>query len=295
MHVSGISLALQPHLIGSGLRLAGVDIGGTKTSTIKILNGRVVIAKDATPAQAPPGEIAKWLNNVISELGAVVDHIMVSVPGIVRDGAVIDCDVVPGLVGWTMPNDLQAGVVNDAVASLVGARVLSGEDGGGVCIAVGTGIGGAWASDRAPTKILSMEPGALPADLSSGILKLDDIASGRALCRVIGCDTEELPSIVAAGSPAVLRHVADAGRALGVAVGGIVNLLSPSRVLFVGGLVQVDTYWHAVQAGASATALPALAQNCRIERPANGEHAAVVGAFILSKPIMKNTNGQKSL
>jgi glucokinase len=295
VEANSLFLALQPDLIKPGLRMAGVDIGGTKTSTIKIIEGRAVIVKKATPAQAPSAEIARWLNDLVREITTFADQIMVSVPGIVRDGAVVDCDVVPGLIGWRTPPELQAGLVNDAVASLVGARALSGDQGGAVCIAVGTGIGGAWASDSAPTQIVPMEVGALPTDVTAGTLKLDDIASGRALCRAIGCDTDSLPSIVAAGSNTVLRHVAQAGRALGVAVGGMVNLLSPTRVLLVGGLVQVDIYWRAVQDGAKVAAIPELAQNCRIERPINGEHAAVVGAFLLSQSILNHNAGPSPL
>jgi 3-oxoacyl-[acyl-carrier protein] reductase len=260
----------------------GIDIGGTKTAIAVNDKDGFVIERIPTPAAASALEIDEWITALIERFGGA-EQACIAVPGIVRDDIVIACDVVPGLTGWspTEKTGRPVALVNDAVASLLGARQLADYKGGCLLVAAGTGIGGAFAPSPSQTDILSLEPGYTPATVLGRmpVLQLDDVASGRAICSKLDCRLAELPRMLARGNAAAIAACDEAGEALGRAIGGWINLLAPPRTLVVGGLSQSEPYWTALQRGVQQTRMPGLAEACTIEQVGHGQFAGVVGAY----------------
>lgn len=101
---------------------------------------------------------------------------------------------------------------------------------------------------------------------SHGALSLRDVI-GRAL----------------AGDPACHRAVADAGRHLGVAVAGVVNLVNPDVVVVGGQLARVgELLLEPMRAAVARCAIPSAAHTVRIRTGRLGERADLVGAMVLA-------------
>jgi 3-oxoacyl-[acyl-carrier protein] reductase len=274
-----ITLPWRSSLLAPGV--VGIDIGGTKTAiAIKGQDG-LVIERIPTPAAATAREIDEWITALVERFGDA-KQACIAVPGIVRDDMVIACDVVPGLSGWrAVGATSHITLVNDAVASLLGARRLTDYEGGCLLVAAGTGIGGAFAPSASEDNILSMEPGYTPVTVlgQSTPSTLDEVASGRAICAKLDCRLAELPRMLARGNAAALDACTEAGEALGRAIGGWINLLAPPRTLLVGGLSQSEPYWAALNRAVADTRMPGLAKACTVEQVGHGQFAGVVGAY----------------
>ena len=265
--------------------MVGIDIGGTKTAIARVASDGIVITRVPTPARLDADGIAGWLDQLLGELpqGA---RVTVSVPGIMRGGRVVACDVVPGLVGWRGGQaDLDLAMTNDAVASLVGARMLAAIEGPCLLIAAGTGLGGAFSADGASHRqALTLEPGYTPVTVLNDAIprRLDDVASGRAICAELQCSLSELHKLLVKGDLAAVALCRKAGTMLGRAIGGWINLLAPPRVLVVGGLADAAPYWEGVQLGAGLTQMPELAAACQVQRVEQGAQAGVLGALAMA-------------
>lgn len=264
--------------------MIGIDIGGTKTAIARLSDKGITVTRVPTPAGLDAGGIAGWLDQVLGELpqGA---RVTVSVPGIVRGGRVVACDVVPGLAGWRGGQaDLDIALTNDAVASLVGARVLAATEGPCLLIAAGTGLGGAFTVDGSHAGVLTLEPGYTPVTVLNDAIprRLDDVASGRAICAELNCNLSDLQKLLVKGDLAAVALCRKAGTMLGRAIGGWINLLAAPRVLVVGGLADAAPYWEGVQLGVGLTQMPELAATCLAQRVEYGAHAGVLGALAMA-------------
>lgn len=264
--------------------MIGIDIGGTKTAIAKFAGDAIAITRVPTPAGFDADGIAGWLDQLLRELPQAA-RVTVSVPGIVRGGRVVACDVVPGLTGWRGGQaDLDLALTNDSVASLVGARALSAAEGACLLIAAGTGIGGAFAVDGSHQRVLTLEPGYTPITVLNDAIprRLDDVASGKAICAELGCSLSDLQRLLVKDDQAAVALCRRAGTILGRAIGGWINLLAPPRVLVVGGLADAGPFWEGVQLGTGLTQMPELAATCLVQRVEHGAHAGVLGALAMA-------------
>jgi glucokinase len=81
------------------------------------------------------------------------------------------------------------------------------------------------------------------------------------------------------GDELALRIYTDAARALGLAVGGLLNLLSPEVVVIGGGLINAgDLLFHPLIGAVGEIAFAARLARCRIVPAALGTDAGLVGA-----------------
>ena len=86
-----------------------------------------------------------------------------------------------------------------------------------------------------------------------------------------------------AGDPGCRRVVTDAGRHIGVAVAGVVNLLNPERVSIGGTLARTgDLLLDPIREGVERCAIPSAAASVEIVPGSLGEDADVVGAMAVA-------------
>jgi len=86
-----------------------------------------------------------------------------------------------------------------------------------------------------------------------------------------------------AGDPEALVIVRDAGRYLGIALAGLVNLLNPAAVVLGGGVIQGDApLWEAMLEEVRRRSLESSRQAVRIVRAGLGGDAGVMGAVALA-------------
>lgn len=86
-----------------------------------------------------------------------------------------------------------------------------------------------------------------------------------------------------AGDPEALVIVRDAGRYLGVALAGLINLLNPAAVVLGGGVIQGDApLWEAMLGEVRGRSLKSSRQAVRIVRAGLGGDAGVMGAVALA-------------
>jgi predicted NBD/HSP70 family sugar kinase len=120
-----------------------------------------------------------------------------------------------------------------------------------------------------------------------GCLELS--AGGRALLAHVRLshpdfvDITELLACAGRGDPGCRRLLADAGTHLGVAIGSLVNLLSPQRIVLGGELsAAVDLLREPIRRGLGETAMPAPVRAVEVVGGDLGERAAALGGVALA-------------
>lgn len=96
-------------------------------------------------------------------------------------------------------------------------------------------------------------------------------------------DFAELIAMATDGDPGCRRLLADAGHQLGVALGGLVNLLNPDRIVLGGELgAATALLLDPLRRGLADTAMPAAVDAVEVIPAQLGEHAAALGAIALA-------------
>ncbi|MGG5260548.1 ROK family protein [Phycicoccus avicenniae] len=273
--------------MAAGRSLAVVaDVGGTKV-LLRAVDERGTVRAEERHVTGPEAD-GPWLDRLI---GRFVDRhdevgqVAVAVPGLVdADHRVVLSDVLPRLAGWSpVRADL---VVNDVRAALAAVRAEEPGVEDLAVVVVGTGIAAAvLTGGRVLTGVRGWagELGSVPVDLTGGSdLRLDDVASGRAIVRALGVTGEEVARRLAGGDPATREVVSVAGSALGRAVGSLVTLLAPARVVLAGGTTRFAGYAEAALAAAADVALPESWAGCRVGVDADPGSLVVRGLTALA-------------
>ncbi|SDT15833.1 glucokinase [Brevibacterium siliguriense] len=105
--------------------------------------------------------------------------------------------------------------------------------------------------------------------------------SGRDGTAPIPANTRELAAAASAGDALAVRAFETGARALGSALGGIVNVLSPEVIVVGGGLAEMDeTWWTPLRAAFAAELIPA-ASGTPLVKAELGQDAALIGAASL--------------
>lgn len=265
------------------------DVGGSKLLLRAVATDGTVLAEDrsATGRQADGALLDERIaafarHHRVRALG-------VAVPGLVdRDGRVVVSDVLPRLAGWSPAPGRRADVVvNDVRASLAAVRDEDPTTRDLVVVVVGTGIAAAMLSGGEVVgggSGWAGELGSVPVDLTGGSsARLDDVASGRAIEQALGRTGAEVAGLVTMGDETATRVVGEAGRALGRAVGSVVTLLAPARVVVAGGTTRYPGYVDAVREAAAATALPEAWASCHLAVDADPGTLVVRGLTSLTR------------
>ncbi|MBD2870180.1 ROK family protein [Paenibacillus arenilitoris] len=296
----------------------GVDIGGTKIQFAlvdeqgRIARGDVVATEAARGAEGVMQTVVEGIDRVIGDGCARIEGIGIGSAGQIdfRTGEVsFAVDTLPGWTGTPIKQiverrfGLPAYVDNDVNAAAVAEKCF----GAGrqldhfVCLALGTGIGGA-----------IVESGRLLRGASGGAGELGhvsvDFNGPRCSCGNYGC--VELyasgPGIarLARETLAAQGTAAEAGlgakevladwsggaayaalvmdrviRALASAVAGIIHAFNPQAVIIGGGVSGAgDAFFAALAKEAAARTSPSMRGDCRIVPAGVGANAGVIGA-----------------
>ncbi|WGP06778.1 ROK family protein [Bacillus subtilis] len=120
-----------------------------------------------------------------------------------------------------------------------------------------------------------------------------DAAAASANSACVPANTRELAAAASAGDELALRAFDIGARALGSALGGIVNVLSPEFVVIGGGLAEMDgIWWNPLRAAFAAELIPA-ASGAQLVKAELGQDAALIGAAGLWNDEPGGKNGQK--
>jgi glucokinase len=290
----------------------GVDVGGTKTAVVVVERGSgTVLAQRQIETAAPAGarQLHDRLGPVIAELREVadvdVDGVGVGVPELVNAEGVIVTDVViPGIRGdlvslWA---DLEVTAVEADVRAAAAAEWRLGAGSRYASfgyVSVGTGIshclvidGVAWAGANGAAILLGS--GLLVArstlDGSTGTPPLEEFASGPGIVAAyqsLGGVAESAQQVLERCEVDELARevVQRAGRALGLGLAELVNLLDPEAIVVGGGLGSAEgDYWEAMIKAARDAIWAHAAREVPITRSILGPLAGAVGAALIASP-----------
>jgi glucokinase len=299
--------------------LVGVDLGGTNIRAAAATGEttHAAVAWRPTPATEGPEAVLDAVAHCVREAagGRRVGGVAIGIPGPLDPVSGV-VHAAPHLAGWSeVPaRDLLAERVGCPVvvrndASIAGFAEWKAGAGRGarhmVFITASTGIGGALVVDGALYDGIGSagEVGHAPVDpdgppCSQGHRGcLEGTASGTAIAAAArralqGGATSSLasldPGAISAkdvedaaqqGDQLSIELFANAGRALGRAVGGLINLLAPEVVVIGGGLINAgDLLFAPLRQAVPEMAFAQPLSRCRITEAALGTDAGLVGA-----------------
>jgi predicted NBD/HSP70 family sugar kinase len=288
--------------------VVGIDIGGTKTAAVALrLSDGAVRYREVIPTWVERGaadlkhRLALCLAQMAEQLELTAPgRVGVAVPELVDlDGLITTEAVMPGLAGDLRRAWADLGVVqveSDTRAAATAEAHLGAGQGFAsmVHVSIGTGIsstfvidGIAWRGAHGAAILLGSSTLAETADPHTGTAMpfvLEDVASGAALARryrAAGGQAENAEEVLACyKTDSLAAHIVDdAGRAAGLGIALLVNLLDPAAVVLGGGLGSADgPYWQAVEAAARAAIWAPAARTVPLLRSALGPDAAAIGA-----------------
>jgi glucokinase len=293
--------------------VVGMDLGGTWLRAAAfdaaggiVRRGRVATARDAGPVRVVDQivQLAREVAHSPTD-GAVGPSItVIGVPGTVdpRSGVVHQA---ANLTGWReVPlrrmMEAQLGcpciVEHDAnVAVLAEYRRGAGR---GVAnfayVTVSTGIGAGLILDNHLYRgsvggagefghMVAIPDGPLCSCGNRGCINA--IASGDGIAIAAGAESsEDVVRAAAAGDERAQRVLDAAARYLGIALGGLINLLALDAVALGGGVLGAgETFWNVMVAAVAEGSFPATRAHCQIRRAELTTDLGLVGAFELAR------------
>lgn len=265
----------------------GIDLGGTKL--LMVCGGAT--HRSETGPDFRPETLGVRARDFVSERGLPLSAIGIAVPGLVdSSGNVGACDVLPQFSGWNPAADLgglaaRVIAVNDVKAALAEEMHDAPPDTTAGVIMAGTAIGAAFIAHGRPllgARGWAGELGYVPVMADGRVLRLDELAGGSFIAARLGLSSEELAQRAGEGAPAALAAIRAGGRALGLGIAGVINLLNPSRLALGGGALRLPGYLDALRTAASEHSLPDLWKACALTEVRTGERVAALGAIRLA-------------
>lgn len=117
---------------------------------------------------------------------------------------------------------------------------------------------------------------------------LDAVASGRAIARAAEASSTADVGFAAASGDQFSQAVLDAAaRHLGLALGGLINLLNLEMIAVGGGVLGAGAhFWDSMVSGVAQGSFETVRQHCRIERAQLGDDQGLIGAFELACDVL---------
>ena len=309
--------------------VASLDIGGTKIAAGLVDRAGTVLARvrTDTPAAGGADAVLRAASDLVAALvederrrvvalGVGSAGVIDPVSGIVTSAT----DALPGWAGTDLRGRLTAAsglpvtVRNDVHVHALGEAVHGAGAGheSVLFVAVGTGIGGGLVVRVLPGGVLlgshaaAGHVGHLPSPPAAGLAcscggtgHLEAVASGPALVEVLRraghevADLREVARRAAAGDRAAVEVIELGGRAVGAAVGGLVNVLDPSVVVVGGGVTNLgERWWTSLRTAAAVEVLPAL-RGTPVLSSSLGDDAALLGAATLAWDLVEHPAGAR--
>ena len=261
----------------------GVDLGGTKGIFIAGEHSERFDTGESFSTDA----FVSRLMDFISRLDLPVRKVGIAVPGLVDSlGRVVACDVLPALVGWDPNEELarvgyQATALNDVRAALRKELHDAPPDITAGVVMAGTAIGAAFLAHGRPLLGASGwagELGYLPVSKGGVVKRLDDVAGRAAMAAQRGVGAATLAKLASAAEPVALHAIAEGGRALGLGLATVINLLNPSYLAVGGGALHLSGYWSEAVAAAQELSIPELWRDCKLCQVRAGAQVVALGA-----------------
>ena len=290
------------------MRSIGIDVGGTKTAValVDTSDGAVLrVARFDTRASEGARQLGVRLSSTLEEMGSDAGQLPVgiAVPELVSpSGDVLTDVVVPGLRG--RPADLlgvhAASVVDSDVraAALAEARCGAGKGLPSFAyVSIGTGIAHTFVRDGVPWSgahgaAILLGSGVLVdprVDTGGAAIAVEDWASGPGLVARAAAHHRhvhrghDVIDLALRGDQEAQAAAWESGRAAGLAIAALVNLLDPHSVVVGGGLGSADgPYWDALLAGLDEGRWPGSPFRVPVVHATTGEMAGAIGAAILA-------------
>lgn len=294
----------------------GIDIGGTKTAVGVVLPNGVVVAGDVRRTPASSGAQAiLWsvIELAISILDEGREHGVEVVAAGVGSGGHVNhnsgtiayaSDILPGWSGSVVGEALHAAlglsvsVDNDVNSGALGEQRFGAGRGfqNSLYVTVGTGVGGAVVSNGSLLRGTTWTAGELGHLLVDWDGKrrcncgatghLEAYASGPAMvsryleltCCEQLCDLQQVAEIAERGDEVARRVIAEGARILGLALGGLLNVIDPQVLIVGGGVTELGDMWFIpFEAALRSNRMPGPA-HIPLKRAELGPRAGVVGA-----------------
>lgn len=303
----------------SGAPVIAVDVGGTKIRA-GLVAGHTVsrVHTAATPASEGARAVLDRVAGLITAIASAAARggnparaVGVGSAGVIAPGSGVVLSATDALPGWagtrladelTRRTDLAVRAVNDVHAHALGEAAAGAARGTRDCllVAAGTGIGGGIIANGRPVTgrhAAAGHIGHLPTAAARGLPcpcgatgHLEAIASGPAVLAAYrraggaaAASTRDLAGTARGGDPVAVEAFARAGRALGRALGGLANVLSPEVIVLGGGLAGAgDLWWPHVREAFESEMIPAV-RGVPLRTALLGQDAALVGAASLWK------------
>lgn len=297
--------------------IVGVDIGGTKIAAGIVSPDGQVSKRSQRPTPVERGakailatvvELVEMLRTTQSEITAVGVGSAGQVDS--KSGIVVDANEnLPGFRGLALRDYLQAAlhlpvvVDNDVkAAALAEARLGAGRGSQHMLLVmVGTGIGGAFVLNgqvyRGAASIAG-EIGHIPfTSIEKRLCScgrtdcIEAYASGRAISTIYKqasqadqlIDVGTIAERARAGDELARSVFSQAGYALGITLGGLLNTLNPDTLVLGGGVLQVGEFFlDPLTHGIQVQALPRMLEACKIQRLELTHDAVLIGASLLA-------------
>lgn len=308
--------AMSVRYIGDSAIAAGIDFGRTHLRVVLANTSYRVMAEEEIPLprghQAAEGiqAAAKLLDKLLSESGISRSQLIgagAGIPGPIdsRDGKVIRGAILPEWVGINLHDELekalQIPVLVDNDANLGALAQLTWGDHGGVpnlmFIKIGSGIGSGLILQG------SLFHGSFGVTGEIGHVSIDDqgivcrcgnrgcletVASTATMVDLLSrglpnlISTADILNQAAAGDPATLRVLDDAGMAIGRALANVANLISPDVIVIGGPLTSLGELFLApIRRGLLRHAVPVIGASLVLKMSQLSTRAEALGATAL--------------
>ena len=265
----------------------GVDLGGTKL----LIRYRDQWVRINTGVNFGASQLTEILCKFIDEQSQRPHALGIAVPGLVENNAVVSCDVLPKLVGWSAGaalkgQDIKCALINDTKAALHETTFDLPSGITAVTVMAGTAIGCGIMADgklMRGARGWAGELGYWPVQSTSSTwVRLDEIAGGRYMAQRLAIDGKQLAWLNAQGDTHARAVVTEGGRALGSALAGLINLLNPHRLTVGGGALKLSGYWDAAYAQIQALSIPDMRLMCDVRNAHEVEDLVARGAARLA-------------
>lgn len=267
----------------------GVDIGGTKLLLLAEREGadKPLTGCTATGPDAHPGDIEVAVKRFLTENALAPTSLGIAVPGLVENGQVTICDVLPSLNGWRgLPgNGVHHLLVNDIRGALAHETVGFDDTSTVAVVLSGTAIGSAYLHQGRVvrgSRGWAGEIGSMPVPTPEGVFRLDELAGGAAIVKAAGHTPAQVHAALATGDLSVRSVIDAAGEMFGLAIATLVNILNPDVIRVAGGTLGYPGYWDTALATARAHSLPELWQVCTVEQIRDPDLVVARGALGLA-------------
>lgn len=258
--------------------IIAIDVGGTKT-LVTTFSSSGEMAENVVKFPTPLG-IPEFIDEIKSLLGDVeskITNIVVGVPGIVKDGIVIECGNLPWR-NFHLKSALEetyncaVQIENDAkLAGLAEANSLKPVPDSCLYITIGTGIGSALILHGKLDPALSgSEAGHMELQTEEGLLEWENLASGRAIAVRYGTEASKI------SKDSQWKEIANDFSA-GLQV--LIPALQPNVVIIGGGIGQYFEKFEAHLKQILQKNLPAMIKLPPIKKATHPDLAVIYGCY----------------